>query len=63
MSSVPNRDSIPFPPVTIPRTEPEDVLRAGIAKALEHLDNKRPGRARYTLTRALIKYDRARSAD
>ena len=51
MSSVPN-----------PQT-PETILRAGIVKAMEHLDQKRTGRARYTLTRAIIKYDRARLAD
>jgi hypothetical protein len=47
MSSVPN-----------PQT-PEQILRAGITKALEHLANKRPGRATYTLTRALMQANKA----
>ena len=39
---------------------PEAILRAGIDRALVFLDNKKPGRARYTLTRAVIQYDRAK---
>ena len=46
--------------MTATRT-PEDILRAGIDRALAFLDNKKPGRARYTLTRAVIQYDRAKA--
>jgi hypothetical protein len=40
--------------------DPEtDLLRAGITQALEQLADKKPGRAAYTLTRALLQADKA----